>query len=408
MMRFRYCAERSGALLYVAFLKQLLCFLLMVVCGATISAYAQEAPLDSAHPQAAASIEPDFETMEAAARVAAAALDKIAPSIVKIETIGGAQPVRPRQEGPGSRRGPDFRQGDGPSTGIVWTADGFIITSSFHFLRDPTVITVTLSDERRFVARLIARDVPGRLALLKVDATDLVPVARARVEDVRTGQWVVSAGYGLGTTHPAPSIGIVSATGRMNGMAIQTDAKISPANYGGPLFDLRGRMIGICVPMGMSTDEIAGVEWYDSGIGFVTRVDRIERHFARLSRGENVERGFLGVSLEPEDLKPRPATQPTEPRGLRIGGAPRGPAIAAGLQTGDVILALDDHSTPHLVDLRRALWAAAAGDSIRVRYAREGVLKETVLALVTAESLRSLEEPAPATQPAGPEAPGGG
>lgn len=373
-----------------------------------VPTFAQEAPSEPQPAREWAAGEPDAETLAAVSRVVADALEKIAPSIVRIETIGGAQPVRSRPEGPGGRRGTDFRQGDGPSTGVIWTSDGYILTSSFHFVRDPTVITVILRDERRFVARLVARDLPGRLALLRVDATDLAPIPRIRREELRVGQWVISAGYGHGTAYPAPSLGIISATGRMNGMAIQTDAKISPANYGGPLFDLGGRMVGVCVPMGMSTDEVAGVEWYDSGIGFATHVNRIERHFARMAKGENIERGFLGVSLEPEDLKPQPATPPAEPRGLRIGGSPRGPAIAAGLRAGDLVLALDDVPTPRLVDLRRVLWAAAAGDSMRVRYLRDGVICETTLTLASADSLRAAEQPAPTTQPDDAGSPGPG
>lgn len=346
----------------------------------------------------AAREEVPLDVLRAVSRVADRALDAIAPSIVRIETIGGAQPAKPRGDGQGGGRGPDFRQGDGPTTGVVWSADGFIVTSSFNFLRDPTVITVILHDDRRFVAKLISRDEPGRIALLKIEAGGLPVPQKIGIDGLHAGQWILAAGYGQGTNTPSPSIGILSAVGRMNGMAVQTDAKISPANYGGPLLDLQGRLIGINVPMGMTTDEIAGVEFYDSGIGFATRVDRIERNFARLSAGHDVQRGLLGVTLEPEDLKPAPATQTAQPRGMRIGGEPRGPAVTAGLKKGDLIIALNDHPTPRLVDLRRALWASSAGEAVKVRYMRDGQTFDTELTLVTAAEIGA---PEPATsQPA--------
>ena len=94
-----------------------------------------------------------------------AALRAVRPSIVRIDTIGGLQPEQRAPVG-GRRAGAGFRQADGPTTGLIWSADGYVITSSFNFIRDPSIITVTLHDGRRFVARLIARDRPARLALL--------------------------------------------------------------------------------------------------------------------------------------------------------------------------------------------------------------------------------------------------
>ncbi|MBL8878749.1 MAG: trypsin-like peptidase domain-containing protein [Phycisphaerales bacterium] len=353
-----------------------------------------------ATPESPAAADPSAEALQAVVRVSASALRTMSSSMVRIETIGGAQPAGSGKGGQGGgSRGPEFRQGDGPTTGVIWSADGYIVTSSFNFLRDPTVTTVTTFDERRFVARLIARDTPGRIALLKIDATNLSVASRAPLAELKQGQWVVAAGYGQGTGMPSPSLGILSAAIRMNGMAVQTDAKISPANYGGPLFDLDGRLIGICVPMGMSTDDIAGVDWYDSGIGFATRTDRIDRHFEKMRGGRSVERGLLGVTLEPDDLKPRSATQSAGPRGLRVAGDPRGPAIAAGMLKGDLIVELDGQPTPRLVDLRRALWAWGAGDTVRVRYVRDGEDRGCEITLATADELSARDE-TPTSRPA--------
>src|SRR5207253_11404701 len=126
------------------------------------------------------------------ASVVRAAVSRIAPSIVTIETVGGAQPngeqppasrpsgMEPPGRGGRQRHGqqPGFRVADGPTTGLIWSADGWIISSSFNFVRNPIVTTVLIADRgsgrpRRFVAKLVARDLIRRIALLKIDAPDL-------------------------------------------------------------------------------------------------------------------------------------------------------------------------------------------------------------------------------------------
>lgn len=320
-----------------------------------------------------------------------AALRAVQPSIVRIDTIGGLQPEQRAPVG-GRRAGAGFRQADGPTTGLIWSADGYVITSSFNFIRDPSIITVTLHDGRRFVARLIARDRPARLALLKIEAADL-PVPRLLARDqLRPGQWALAAGCGHGSDTPAVSVGIVSAVDRMSGLAVQTDAKVSPANYGGPLFDLAGRVMGVCVPMGPGEDEIADAQWYDSGIGFAVDAELIGSRIARLKQGRELKRGLMGVSLDtraavvglaPED----PADQvPTD--GLRINVEPRGPAAEAGLREDDVITRLDGIPVPRLADLRRVLARKVAGDPLAVTYRRGQRVRTATLTLVSAEAFR--------------------
>ena len=93
---------------------------------------------------------------------------------------------------------------------------------------------------------------------------ELVPV-----DEIRVGQWAIAVGRSFRADRPNISVGIVSALGRMFGKVIQTDADVSTANYGGPLVDIRGRVYGVVVPMApQATSEVAGAEWYDSGIGF--------------------------------------------------------------------------------------------------------------------------------------------
>jgi len=330
------------------------------------------------------------------------ALRTVAPSIVRIDTIGGAQPVRLETDTVQRQHvAPGFRQADGPTTGLIWSSDGYILTSSFSFVRDPVIITVALSDGRRCVARLVARDRPARLALLKVEAAGLPTPQWVDCDQLRPGQWALAAGFGHGSDEPAVSVGILSALRRMSGQAVQTDAKISPANYGGPLFDVEGRVIGICVPMGPGENELAGVEWYDSGIGFAIHLDHIRRRIARLQQGEDLRRGLIGVFFDTRepDVGAEPAEGEADARsaiaGLRIIGQTRGPAAEAGLQAGDVITHIDGEPTPRLVDFRRIVARKAAGDTVTVDYRRGEQAATLRLKLAAAEDFRS----SPASQP---------
>jgi serine protease Do len=332
-------------------------------------------------------------------RVFQAAVAAVRPCIVRIDTIGGAQRVQTQRDPLGRERTtPLFRQADGPTTGVICSEDGYIITSSFNFLRDPTVITVRLADETRHVARLLARDHPARLALLKIDAEGLSAARWRSREDVRPGAWVMAAGFGHGTRQPAVSLGVVSALRRMDGRALQTDAKISPASYGGPLFDIDGHVLGVCVPLGPGDEEIAGVQWYDSGIGFAIAWDFLRPRLARLRRGQDIERGLLGVVLDPRDPVVGDAEDAPPLPGVQIEAEPQGPAKSAGLQADDIITAIDEQPTPTMVAFRRVMARKAAGDQVVVQYWRTGSTADASLRLASPDELR--EEPT--SRPAGP------
>lgn len=209
------------------------------------------------------------------------------PSIVRIETIGGRDVVG------------ELITGTGPTTGVVVSSDGYVITSSFNFIAQPAQILVTLPDDRRFTAEVVARDTSKMLTLLKVDVDGLEPLAATPKDDLRVGQWSLALGRTYSNTFPNLSVGIISALGRIDGKAIQTDAKVSPANYGGPLVDIEGRGMGILVPLSpQKSDETAGVEWYDSGIGFAVPLEDIYAVLPRLKAGEDLAPGRMGVTFE--------------------------------------------------------------------------------------------------------------
>lgn len=337
--------------------------------------------------QAAGPVDPyPFEA--ARAQVIRTALARIGPSIVMIETVGGEQPLA--EAGRGGPRAAAFRVGEGPTTGLVVSSDGLILTSSFNFVRSPTIIMVTLADDRRFVARLLGRDYIRRLALLKIDASDLPAPTWVEEGELRIGQYAITCGRGLGGSTASVSLGIISALNRRNGNAVQTDAKVSPVNYGGPLIDIEGRVIGVLVPMAGAGDELAGAQWYDSGIGFAIYKHKIDFVFDRLVAGETIEQGKIGVILEPDEPSEIPLLEKLLPttRGVRIKAvAENSPASRAELRKGDKILALDGQPTGDLPEILRQLSDRAAGEEITLSIKRRWRRFEVTLRLETASEI---------------------
>jgi len=285
---------------------------------------------------------------------------KVRPSIVRIEGFGGLTPAA----GSGYQA-----PGQGPTTGLILSEDGYIVTSTFNFLRKPPIITLTLADGRRFVAQLLGRDDTRKICLLKVEGVSDLPVPQfAPRSELKVGQWAIASGIGFGAAEPVLSAGIISATSRISGKAVQTDANTSPANYGGPLVDLDGRVIGVCVPLSPgSREEAAGAEWYDSGIGFAIPLDGLEEVLARLKAGERLQHAFLGV---------RAAPYGDPPTGAQIEEVVAdSPAAKAGLLAKDKILAVAGAAVldaPHLATIIRRY---VAGDSVEVAVERSGEKK---------------------------------
>ena len=132
----------------------------------------------------------------------------------------------------------------------------------------------------------MARDKVRKLALLKIDVDGLDVPEWVPTSDIRVGQWAIALGRGFGGDSASVTVGIVSALNRMMGNAIQTDAKLAPANYGGPLIDVHGRILGICVPMAQRQGELAGVRFYDAGVGFAVPEHRVRELVDTLHNGD--------------------------------------------------------------------------------------------------------------------------
>jgi serine protease Do len=314
------------------------------------------------------SAETSYEALRATQGVFRGVVEKVVPFLVRIETVGGSQPTAPlpedetEEEKPRKRRqhqfqdplGSDFIVADGPTTGLVYSSDGYIITSSFNFVREPILISAVLPDGRRMAADLVARDQVRKIALLKVEAEGLPTPKWTSLDDVRVGQWAIALGLGLGEQEPSVSVGIISALNRMNGNAIQTDAKLSPANYGGPLCDSSGRIVGLCTPMAQRHGELAGAEMYDSGVGFALYEERIDDIVSVLKQGRSFHRGWLGISVDTRFME-----------GVIVANvAVPSPMHSAEVKVGDRLVSANGRPLRHYGDLMRALYMLPAGEKV--------------------------------------------
>ena len=287
----------------------------------------------------------NLESLEEQAFKEASAV--VAPSVVRIQTVGGLDRVG------------RVLTGTAATTGVVVSADGYVISSAFNFASRPASVLVTLADGRRFPAKIIANDWSRMLTLLKIEAEGLSVPRVAPRDGFRVGQWAIAMGRTYESPLPNLSVGIISALDRIWGRALQTDAKISPANYGGPLVDIRGQVIGVLVPLSQrQAGRTAGVEWYDSGIGFAIPMADILGTLPRLKTGTDLLPGLMGITLRAGNVYASAAIIDR----VRFNS----PAEKAGLQPGDVIANVDGQPIRRLVQVRHALGNKYAGDTISV------------------------------------------
>ena len=303
-------------------------------------------------PAQALSQEDLFRAMTLTSKAFRESSGKISKSLVTIESFGGVSAIQ-------GRIGGIRKQGEGNTTGIMISSDGYVLTSTFNFIQQPTVISVITSDGERRVATVMGRDDTRKLCLLKINDVSEMPVPETvPLDEITVGQWVVSMGVGYGDTSPALSMGIISAKNRIGGRAIQTDANISPANYGGPLVDLEGRLLGMCVPMNPQSQAIgAGVEWYDSGIGFAIPLSGLEKLIERLKTGDHIRPAFLGIQ----------AIANPEGKGLFIQRVVQDtPAAENKLLVEDLILQVNGEPVNDMLGLRQILNKLESGDEIEL------------------------------------------
>jgi serine protease Do len=287
-------------------------------------------------------------------------------------------------EMPGIPGGPDEpRGGVASGSGFVVSRDGYVLTNA-HVVDGASRVTVRLLDRREFTARVVGTDPTTDVAVLKIDATGLTPAPLGDSDASRVGEWVLAVGNPLGENlNFTVTQGIISAKGRALDLPnrsqssiqdfIQTDAAINPGNSGGPLVNVRGEVIGI-------NSAIASPTGVNAGYGFAVPINLARAVMSQIRANGRVERAALGVMVR--DATPNDAAYVglSENRGVLVQdfGAADSPAKRAGLQAGDVIVAVDGHPVDYVAQLQEAIAFRKPGEVVSVEVARKGGARATI------------------------------
>ncbi|TWT88017.1 trypsin-like peptidase domain-containing protein [Neorhodopirellula pilleata] len=297
--------------------------------------------------------------------------EEILPSVVSIEVIGVLQ-----SDG-------EVRQ-DAPTCGVIVDSDGFILASSWVVRSEAASIIVSTGDGNRYPAKVVGRDEHRDLVLLKIDAKgaalEAIELTASQTSPPIGSTLVALARYGESNV-PIISSGVMSAVDRLDGTAIQSDVRISPTFYGGPLLDLNGNVAGILIPAVGENGADDPTAWYDSGIAFAVPTDVIAAKLKRLRDGETIQAGLLGLVIGGSD----PYAPGTTIATLRK----RSPADRSGLQAGDELTRVGDRPVRRQQEIKLALGRYDAGDEVELEVKRDGRSKVVVATLVDAiEPLR--------------------
>jgi serine protease Do len=262
-------------------------------------------------------------------------------------------------------------------SGFILDRDGYVITNN-HVVKGADEVTVKLSDEHEFKAKVVGTDPKTDIALIKIDPGNVTlhPVELGDSDAIRVGDWVVAIGNPFGYGHTVTA-GIISAKGRIIGAGpydnfLQTDAAINPGNSGGPLFDAEGRVVGI------NTAIVAG----GTGIGFAIPINLAKEVVGQLKDKGKVTRGWLGVMIQ--EVTPELAKQfdMAEPKGALVAEVSAdGPAQKAGIQRGDVILKFDGTDVDKMHQLPRLVAQHTPGSDVKVVVLRKGEQKTLTVTL---------------------------
>lgn len=287
--------------------------------------------------------------------------EAVRPSIVRVE-VGNGDGVT--------------NQANGSGSGVVFSTDGYILTNN-HVVESAEFVRVVFLDGRIFLSEVIGADPLTDIAVIKVDAPDLVPIELADIESVRVGDPAIAIGNPLGLGgSPSVTSGIVSAFNRQLRVTvseelfglIQTDAPITRGSSGGALLDGQGRLIGITTAIGVSD---VGAE----GLGFAVPVNVAVGIADDLIADGEVQHAFLGITGE--DAFELTDNNARLPIGAHIVSVETGSAIAtAGAQIGDTIVSLNGAPITNMTELVAMLRTYRAGESVQVEVMRDSDIIE--------------------------------
>jgi Do/DeqQ family serine protease len=274
-------------------------------------------------------------------------------------------------------------------SGFLISSDGYILTNE-HVVKGGEQVTVKLSDQRTFAARVVGIDSRTDVAVLKIDSREELPtVVMGDSDALQVGQWAVAIGNPFGLDRTL-TVGVISATGRANlGIEdyedfIQTDASINPGNSGGPLLNIYGEVVGI------NTAIVAAGQ----GIGFAIPINLARLIAQQLIETGQVTRGWLGVSIQP--LTPELA----ESFGLdKLAGAlvnhvlPGSPAEKAGVQRGDILISFDGREVRGVRELQLMVASTPVGKTVQLEVVRGGKRQRLPVTLVAQQAAATAETP---------------
>ena len=302
------------------------------------------------------------------------AVDEVTPAVVTIQSQGGGL----------------LGVASGTGSGFIYAADGWIVTNR-HVVEDAAELLVVLNDGRQFPGEVYGLDTLTDLAIVKIDATDLPTASIGSSSNLEPGQVAIAIGNPLGYENTVTT-GVVSGLGRqirasdaaqtsseqLNNL-IQTDAAINPGNSGGPVVNSAGQVIGVNTAVSQS----------GQGLGFAIPIDVAKPIMQQALDGEDLVRPWIGVYYVPID----PGLAATEDLGVDSGALigtadgsgqavfPGSPAEAAGLQSGDIIVAVDGEQLTADTDLPTLILPHAPGDTITLRVLRDSSARDVEITL---------------------------
>ena len=262
--------------------------------------------------------------------------------------------------------------GRSTGSGFVLTEDGYVVTN-YHVVEGGTTYTVVTSDGDEYAATLTGGDETNDVAVLKVDGVVLDPVELGSSDDLIVGDQVVAIGNPLGELTSTLTVGYISGKNRdvsTDGTSInmlQTDASINSGNSGGPLFNMKGQVIGITTAKySGNTSSGASIE----GIGFAIPIDDVKGMLQEIMDNGYVSRPYMGVYIR----------DTAEGIGVYVESLePLGPAYLAGMRSGDIIVQLGNSPVTSINSLSRALYAYKVGDTAKVTVYRNRQLLELTI-----------------------------
>jgi serine protease Do len=271
----------------------------------------------------------------------------------------------------------------GEGSGFIVSADGVILTNA-HVVDGADRVTVKLTDRREFEARVLGADAKSDVAVLKIDASELPVVKVGDPSSLEVGEWVVAIGAPFGFENSVTA-GIVSAKGRTlpdDGYVpfIQSDVAVNPGNSGGPLFNLRGEVVGI-------NSQIYSRSGGYQGVSFAIPIDVAMDVGQQLQASGHVTRGRLGVGIQDVDQALAKSFGLDRPRGALVANVEEGsPAAEAGVQEGDVILSFDGRAIDSAGALPATVAAAKPGRKVELEVWRDSGSRKLSVKLGEAES----------------------